>query len=204
MEAKNTLHDWRGSHSTIHRSKSSLLNERLSWEGAKMPAMCSQHSLLQPVIKGRNRTMASRKDKILNIRTPLHVQYIFALDLHNIKQQCGSVTHLNAAVVWLPCCTMHCSRKSMDEGNNSCVAASTSLPQTSILIYTKNYTSLSTPIFCSGSTWHPSQWFVSTNRTMKWVAMRHLLHMMLALCPSAMGALQVYCRSTFSLSNYTY
>jgi hypothetical protein len=142
--------------------------------------------------------MASWKDKIL------HVQYIFALDLHNIRQQCSGVTHLNAAVVWMPCCRVHCSPKSMDEGNNVCVAASMSLPQTSILIYTKNYTSLSTAIFCSGSTWHLSQWFISTNRTIKWVTMGHLLHMMLALCPSAMGALEVYCRRTFSLSNYTY
>jgi hypothetical protein len=124
-----------------------------------------QHSLLQPVIKGQNRTMASWTDKILNIRTPLHVQYVFALDLHNIRELLSSVTHLNAAVVWMPCCTMHCSRKSMDEGNKRCVIASMSLPQTSILIYTKNYTSLPTAaIFCSGSTSHPSVAMICLNK----------------------------------------
>jgi len=55
----------------------------------------------------------------------------------------------------------------MYEGNNSCVAAPTSLPQTTILIYTKNNTSLSTAIFCSGSTWHPSVTTICLNRTIK-------------------------------------
>jgi len=34
--------------------------------------------------------------------------------------------------------------------------------------------------------------------------MGHLLHMTLALCPSTMGALKVYCKNTFLLSTYTY
>jgi hypothetical protein len=143
MEAKSTLNDRRGTHSIIHRSISSSLNERLSWQnnrtGDANVAACSQHNLLQPVTKGQNRTMASRKAKIQITRTPLHVQYIFTWNLQNIRQQCSS-----GAVAGSPWLTV------------TCVAASTSLPQTSILTYTTNYTSLYTAIFCSGSTWHPS------------------------------------------------
>ena len=71
-------------------AESDMWNSRRVGE-ANMPAMSSQHSLLQPVTNGQNRTMASRKDKLLNIWTPLYVQYIGALDLHNIRQQCHSL-----------------------------------------------------------------------------------------------------------------